>query len=143
MKRSLLLPAVALALAACSTPPPRNLELEEARVLYEQARGNPYADRVAAVELARARQALTRAEAGWADEHDVERTRHDAYVARRQAEIALARPRPNATSCSSPRAPARPNAPPSRRAARSRPRAARRTRPSSRWRRPTRRAARR
>jgi outer membrane protein OmpA-like peptidoglycan-associated protein len=82
--------AAALTLAACSTTPPRNTELEEARVMYEQARGHPFADRAAAVEMTRARQALARAESGWADDRDAERTRHEATLARRQAEIALA-----------------------------------------------------
>ena len=90
MKSTPLLLAAAVALGACSTTPPRNLELEEARVAYDQARGHPFSERAATVELARARQALARAESGWADDRDQERTRHDAYVARRQAEIALA-----------------------------------------------------
>lgn len=75
--------------AACATVAPRNVELEDARRAFAQAHGHPFAPQ-AAVELERARQSLARAEAGWDASKDADATDRRAYVARLQAEIALA-----------------------------------------------------
>jgi hypothetical protein len=56
-----LIPAVALALAACATTDPPERELGAARAMVSQAR--PVADRDAPQELAAAQQKLARAEA--------------------------------------------------------------------------------
>lgn len=84
-------PAAALAalLAACSTVPPRNAELEDARSAFQEASSHPAAN-LAPAELDRARQSLASAEAGWAASKNADATRERAYIARRQAQIALA-----------------------------------------------------
>src|SRR5690349_12802087 len=89
LRPTLVAAGVLAVLAACSTVPPRNAELEDARAAFAQASNHPSAAR-ASVELDRARQALSRAESGWAENKDDDATRQAAYLARRQAEIALA-----------------------------------------------------
>lgn len=81
---------LAVLLAACQTTPPPNPDLAAARAAMEQARANPYAARVAALELDRAQQALQRAEFAWAKSSDADETRHLAYVARRRADVVVA-----------------------------------------------------
>ncbi len=88
--RTLIATATLLALAACQTTPGPNPDLVAARSSLDQANSNPYVGRSGAVELQSAQQAMTRAEAAWAADHDVEQTRHLAYLARKRADIALA-----------------------------------------------------
>lgn len=88
--RTLIATATLLALAACQTTPGPNPDLIAARSSLDQANGNPYVGRSGAVELQSAQQAMTRAEAAWAANRDVEQTRHLAYLARKRADIALA-----------------------------------------------------
>ena len=76
-------------LSACQTTPPRNPDLMAARSAVWAASADPRSAR-ASVELDAARQALQRAEAAWADRHDVDETRHLAYLAQRRADITLA-----------------------------------------------------
>lgn len=87
-----LIPVAALlcALAACQTSPPANADLAAAREAVERARSDPYVARGGSVELDRAQQALRHAEADWADERDMDRTRHLSHLATRRAETALA-----------------------------------------------------
>ncbi len=87
-----LIPIAALlsALAACQTAPPANADLAAAREAVERARADPYVARGGSLELDRAQQALRRAEADWADERDMDRTRHLSYLATQRAETALA-----------------------------------------------------
>lgn len=86
-----LIPVAALfALAACQTTVPANGDLSAARAAVERARSDPHVARSGALELDRAQQALRRAEAEWADDRDVERTRHLSYLASQRAETALA-----------------------------------------------------
>lgn len=88
--RPALCSTLILLLAACASgPPPRNAELEDARTVFTQASNHPGAAR-ASVEVDRARQSLTQAESDWARSKDPEATHQAAYLARRQAEIALA-----------------------------------------------------
>lgn len=75
--------------AACATVAPRNIELEDARSAFAQARSHPFAQQAAA-ELERAQQSLAHAEAGWDASKDADATNRRAYIARLQAEIALA-----------------------------------------------------
>lgn len=85
-----LVAALALALAACQTTPKANPDLAAARAAMEQARAQPLAARVAAVDLDRAQQALAKAEFAWAKDGDADETRHLAYVARRRADVVVA-----------------------------------------------------
>ena len=88
--RTLIATATLLTLAACQTTPGPNPDLVAARSSLDQANGNPYVARSGAVELQSAQQAMTRADAAWAADRDVEETRHLAYLARKRADIALA-----------------------------------------------------
>jgi len=88
--RTLIATATLLTLAACQTTPGPNPDLVAARSALDQANGNPYVARSGAVELQSAQQAMTRADAAWAADRDVEQTRHLAYLARKRADIALA-----------------------------------------------------
>ena len=88
--RTLLTASIALALAACQTTAPQNPDLVAARTTLSQARSNPAVARSGAVELERALQAMNAAETAWANDRNVDETRHLAYIARQRAEIALA-----------------------------------------------------
>lgn len=85
-----LVAVLVLALAACQTTPKANPDLAAARAALEQARAQPLAARVAAVDLDRAQQALAKAEFAWAKDGDADETRHLAYVARRRADVVVA-----------------------------------------------------
>jgi outer membrane protein OmpA-like peptidoglycan-associated protein len=85
-----LVAAAVLALAGCQSTPPVNNDLIAARDAVSKARSDPATAKSAAVELDRAGQALTRAEAAWANNRDNEETQHLAYLAKRRADIALA-----------------------------------------------------
>ena len=85
--RILIAASALMALAACQTTPTPNPDLVAARSALEQARSNPYVARSGAVELQNAQLALTRAETAWATDHDVDQTRHLAYLASKRADI--------------------------------------------------------
>lgn len=76
------------ALAACTTTPERVDEVEQARSMIESLASQPQAQ-AASRELSSARDALARADAGLDEGAPLEQVRHDAYLARRQAEIGL------------------------------------------------------
>lgn len=82
-----ILAALALA-AGCATEPERVAEVEEARTAVETLAAQPQAD-AASSELAEARDALARADAGLQNDAPLEQVRHDAYLARRHAEIGM------------------------------------------------------
>jgi hypothetical protein len=85
-----LLSSVAvLALAACSSVPLPNANLEDARNSVNQAAVNPDVSRLAQSELARAREALNRADKAWSDNRDDAETAHLAYLANQRAHIAM------------------------------------------------------
>ncbi len=88
--RTLIAASALMALAACQTTPTPNPDLVAARSALEQARSNPNVARSGAVELQNAQLALTRAETAWATDHDVDQTRHLAYLASKRADIAMA-----------------------------------------------------
>jgi len=77
-------------LAGCQTTPPTNPDLEAARSAVRQAAAAPNVARAASVDLDRAQQALRRAEAAWADNRDVEETRHLSYLAQRRGDTVQA-----------------------------------------------------
>lgn len=79
---------VAFGAAGCTTTPERVSEVEEARTAVETLASQPQAD-AAASELQEARDALARADAGLENGAPLERVRHDAYLARRHAEIGM------------------------------------------------------
>lgn len=80
---------VMLALAACTTTPERVAELDQARATVESLESQPKAREAASVQLTKAREALQRADAALENGEPVELIRHEAYLARRNAEIGL------------------------------------------------------
>jgi outer membrane protein OmpA-like peptidoglycan-associated protein len=78
-----------LALAACSSVPLPNANLEAARSSVSQAAATPDVSRLAPSELARAREALNRADKAWSDNRDDAETAHLAYLASQRAQIAI------------------------------------------------------
>jgi outer membrane protein OmpA-like peptidoglycan-associated protein len=79
-----------LALAACATTPERVDELEQARSAVQTLEREQLAQSVAATPLSRARQALSRADAAHENGEPLPEIRHEAYMARRHAEIGMA-----------------------------------------------------
>jgi len=80
---------MALVAAACTTTPERVAELDEARATVESLERQPKARATASTQLANARQALQRAEAALEQGEPLELIEHEAYMARRHAEIGL------------------------------------------------------
>jgi outer membrane protein OmpA-like peptidoglycan-associated protein len=80
---------ILLALAACATTPERIAELDQARATVETLENHPKARQAASSQLTDAREALQRAEAALENGEPVEQIRHEAYLARRHAEIGL------------------------------------------------------
>lgn len=76
------------ALAGCSTTPESIPELEQARAAVRALEREPGARQAAAETLEDARAALTRADAAL-EEGELALATHEAYVARRQAEIGM------------------------------------------------------
>jgi outer membrane protein OmpA-like peptidoglycan-associated protein len=79
----------ALALAACSTVPDRNVMLDDARRVVQQAMSSSDANRYAASELARARDALARADRAWSEKHGDAEVNHLAYLATQHGQLTL------------------------------------------------------
>ena len=82
--------AVVLGLSACSSTPTRNAALEEARAEFQRAGSDPKVVANAGQELARAREAMNRADEAWTVRQDETETKHAAYLAQQRARIALA-----------------------------------------------------
>lgn len=80
---------MAMLAAACTTTPERVAELDEARATVESLESQPKARSAASSQLTNARQALQRAEAAFEGGQPLEQIRHEAYMARRYAEIGL------------------------------------------------------
>jgi outer membrane protein OmpA-like peptidoglycan-associated protein len=78
-----------LGLSACTTTPERIAELDQARSIVASLENQPEAQSAASVQLANAREALARADTALENRQSVELIRHEAYVARRNAEIGL------------------------------------------------------
>jgi outer membrane protein OmpA-like peptidoglycan-associated protein len=81
--------ALLLVLSACTTTPERIAELDEARATVEALQSQPKARQAASVQLTSAQEALQRADAALENGEPVELVRHEAYLARRHAEIGL------------------------------------------------------
>lgn len=82
--------AILLVLSACSTTPERVPELDQARNSVEALENEPRARQAASIQLTKAQEALQRADAAMEDGQPLEQVRHEAYMARRNAEIGLA-----------------------------------------------------
>lgn len=84
------LTAVAATLAACASTPPSNAALDDARTAYDQAAADPAVMRSAPVELHKAQEDLARAADAQKRGADKSEIDHDAYLAKKRTEIALA-----------------------------------------------------
>jgi outer membrane protein OmpA-like peptidoglycan-associated protein len=86
--------------AACSTLPPGNPALDDARATYESARSDARVVQLAPAELDRAGQAMGLAESAWRDRARPSEVDHLAYLARQQSltAIEVARGRANQAS---------------------------------------------
>lgn len=90
MRRASLTALIAGAtLAACSATPQHVDELDEARAAVQQVQALPAANQYAAQELAAANQALSEAERLARDKKSAADIRLMAYLAKRQADIAV------------------------------------------------------
>ena len=88
-KRFLPFTLVALAvLAACSSVPAGNAQLDEARRDYRAAQENPQARDLASGEMRQAGDALARASDAWTRGDDSAKVNHLAYLARQRVAIA-------------------------------------------------------
>jgi outer membrane protein OmpA-like peptidoglycan-associated protein len=84
------LTAVAAFVAACASTPPSNASLDDARMAYDQAAADPAVMRSAPVELRKAQEDLARATDAQKRGADKSEIDHDAYLAKKRIEIALA-----------------------------------------------------
>ncbi len=80
---------LALLAAGCATTPERVPELDQARATVRQLEAEDAAGTVAAESLSSARQALARAQTAQDEGEPLPVIRHQAYLARRHAEIGL------------------------------------------------------
>lgn len=80
--------AIAAALAACASPPPRPDSLDAAEAAVASARADTEVQQFAPQELAAAERALQTAENAWQDDQPVAEIDHLAYLTERRAAIA-------------------------------------------------------
>jgi outer membrane protein OmpA-like peptidoglycan-associated protein len=78
-----------LGLSACTTTPERIAELDQARSTVTSLENQPEAQSAASIQLKNAREALARADTAFENGESVDLIKHEAYVARRNAEIGL------------------------------------------------------
>jgi outer membrane protein OmpA-like peptidoglycan-associated protein len=82
-----LLAAAIAGLCGCSPLPDRVESLEQARAEVRQLEQDPFANEVAARDLAAAREALDEADNAYEDKEELELIEHLAYVAQRHADV--------------------------------------------------------
>jgi outer membrane protein OmpA-like peptidoglycan-associated protein len=85
--RFTLLTLVAATMAACSSVPPQNVQLERANMEYGAVRDDAQAHEMAGLELKQAGDALTQARAAWAHDADPEQVDHLAHLARQHVAV--------------------------------------------------------
>jgi outer membrane protein OmpA-like peptidoglycan-associated protein len=76
------------AIASCSSTPPPNAALDQARSSYQRAASNPQVVERAPLELKQSKEALDQADALWRDKRSADDINYQAYLASRRAEIA-------------------------------------------------------
>lgn len=86
--RNVFLGAAIACLAACASAPKRVAELDEARAEFERVSQDPLAREAAAVRLDKAQQQLRVAEAALAERQPLAVIQQQAYLARRNAQVA-------------------------------------------------------
>lgn len=87
--RAGMLIAVAALLAACGTTPERVPELEQARSAVQELERQPNVQEAASETLSNARAALSRAQMALEEGESMALVTHEAYIARRHAEIGM------------------------------------------------------
>jgi outer membrane protein OmpA-like peptidoglycan-associated protein len=85
-----ILAAGGLALAACSSQPPQNAALNQARSSYSAASGNSETARYGAYPLAEAQENLVTAQQAWSNNEPAAKVTHYANLAETQSNIAAA-----------------------------------------------------
>jgi len=83
--------AVAAALTACASAPPRSDRLDQARAEVQSLAQDPLAEQAAANDLASARDRLQQADTAFANKAEPQQIDHLAYLAQRHAEAGAAR----------------------------------------------------
>ena len=93
MRNSRIIPTLlaVTAIYGCSSTPKNNAALDEARANYQIAQSNPTVQKLAAVELKDAGDALARADASFKNKDEPAVVEHIAYLAKQKSGIALAR----------------------------------------------------
>ncbi|WP_428312803.1 OmpA family protein [Hydrocarboniphaga sp.] len=87
--KTLALTSLALAVAACSSAPPRNIGLDQAHQHYQAAQANPQVLKLAPQELQQAGDALGAADKALKDEAKTSEVDHLAYVANQKITVAM------------------------------------------------------
>ncbi len=87
-KTMIVVAAVPVMVAACSSAPKPNMALEEARQTYATVVNDPAVAQKAPLELQKAKDALDKSEALWRDKAKTVEVDHSAYLASQQAKIA-------------------------------------------------------
>lgn len=86
---SLVAAATLAVLAACSSVPAANMQLDDARRDFRAVQANPQAATVAATELSQAADAMGRADAAYNKNAPTEEVNHLAYLAKQRSAIAM------------------------------------------------------
>lgn len=86
--RLLTMITVMAGIAACSSTPDQNTQLEQARAEYERAQSSSQVTSLAAEELKKAGDSLTAADRAWKEREEEARINHLAYLAKQRVTIA-------------------------------------------------------
>ena len=89
MNTGVLLAAGGLVLAACSTTPAPNANLNQAKATVASAAADPLVKQTAPERLADAQEALNDAQASWSNNEDKAVVDHKSYLAQRYAQTAM------------------------------------------------------
>ena len=89
LSEKLLVGCLLLGLSACTTTPEPIAELDQARSTVTSLENQPEAQSAASIQLRNAREALERADTAFENGESADLIKHEAYVARRNAEIGL------------------------------------------------------
>jgi len=103
MYTGMALAAGGMALAACSSTPAPNANLNQAKATYAEAANDPLVRQTAPVKLSDAQDALNEAQTAWNNNEDKAVVDHHAYLAQRYAQTAMvsAKARSNAAQAAS------------------------------------------
>jgi outer membrane protein OmpA-like peptidoglycan-associated protein len=89
MYRGVVLAAGGVALAACSSTPAPNANLNQAKATYAEAANDPMVRQTAPMKLSDAQDALNAAQSAWNNNEDKAVVDHNAYLAQRYSQTAM------------------------------------------------------